>query len=222
MELRFDPSKEEFEALLDTQLAFVGLRLESVRAEVSEVYPILRRQFSRIRSRYFFDNESPVIRVAHNAQFTIFLYWLSREVIASGRKLDTDRIYTLLRVVSGVDIYYEVSLPALWGCDHPLGSVIGRAEFADDATFFFSQNCNTGNNNGVYPKVRGNLLMLPNSSLLGDTEVTGNVIMSNGACAIDAGKLSDCIVFGRSPELTTKPLTDARFRERNILVLPER
>lgn len=222
MELRFDPSREEFEEFLDTQLALVGLRLGSVRGEVSEVYPILKRQFSRIRSKYFSDDGAPVVRVANNAQYTIFLYWLSCKVFAAGRRIEADRIYALLRMVSGADIYYEVSLPELWGCDHPLGSVIGRAEFADDATFFFSQNCNTGNNDGIYPRVRGNLLMLPNSSLLGDTEVTGNVIMSNGACAIDAGKLSDCIVFGRSPELTIKPLSGARFRERNILMLPER
>lgn len=222
MELRFDPSREEFEEFLDAQLALVGLRLESVRLEVSEVYPILKRQFSRIRSAYFFDDGSPVIRLAHNAQYTIFLYWLSRAAFRRSGRLAADKIYALLRMVSSADLYYEVALPELWGCDHPLGSVVGRGQFDEGATFFFSQNCNIGNNGGVYPRVRGNLLMMPNSSLLGDTEITGNVILANGACAIDAGQLSDCIVFGRSPELLTKLLEASRFRELNILALPGR
>jgi serine O-acetyltransferase len=220
--LRFEPSRGEFEIFAGVQLGLVGLDLPAVAAEAEKVLARLERQFARIRSKYYIESGKPVLRLAHNAQFTVFLYWLSRELVASGRRVDADRIYALLRMVSGADIYYEVSLPDLWGCDHPLGSVIGRGTFAEDATFFFSQNCNIGNNGGAYPTVHGNLLMMPNSSLLGHMEVSGNVIMSNGACAIDAGKLSDCIVFGRSPDLITKPLEDARFRELNILKLPER
>ncbi len=53
--------------------------------------------------------------------------------------------------------------------------------------------------------------MMPNSSLLGDTEIEGRVILSNGACAMDARQLKDCIVFGRSPDLIIKPLSQAAF-----------
>ena len=115
-------------------------------------------------------------------------------------------------MVSSVDISYEVKLPALWGCDHPLASVIGRGEFDPGATFFFAQNCNIGNNRGVYPKIAGNLHMLPNSALLGDTSISGNVVLANGAYVIDGGELSDCIVFGREPELVIKPLSAERFQ----------
>jgi hypothetical protein len=40
-------------------------------------------------------------------------------------------------------------------------------------------------------------------------------VLASGACVIDAGELRDCIIFGRSPDLTIKPLTQARFDEIN-------
>lgn len=218
MELQFDPSRDEFEAFLDLQLGLVGLRLAQVSAEVAAVYPLLERQFACIRNKYYLEAGKPVVRLAQNAQYTIVLYLLSRALFAGGKRQQADRVYALLRMVSCVDLYYEVALPELWGCDHPLGSVIGRAAFGRSASLFFSQNCNIGNNRGIFPRIDGNLHMLPNSSLLGDTRVSGNVVLSNGTFVIDGGNLSDCIVFGRSPDLVVKPLSVERFQSRYPLL----
>jgi serine O-acetyltransferase len=213
MQLQFDPSRAEWEAFLDLQLKLVGASMAEFKGELDGVYASVAKIFSRTRNKYFLGGNAPVLRLAHNAQFTIFLYALSRAAFEKGSRVLADRLYALLRIVSSTDIYYEVNLPEIWGCDHPLASVIGRGDFSPDATFFFTQNCNIGNNRGIYPKVRGNLHMMPNSSLLGETEVHGNVVLSNGAFVIDAGKISDCMVFGRSPDLTMKPLSAERFQE---------
>ena len=218
MTLSFDPSREDFESLLGIQLGLVGLRLTDVAAELPAIYTRLGKLFSGMRNKYFRSESGPVLRNAHNAQFTIFLYELSRAVFDGGRRPQADRIYALLRMVSSVDLFYEVKLPERWGCDHPLGSVIGRGKFAPGSTLFFSQNCNIGNNRGVFPEISGNLHMTANSSLIGDTRVKGNVFLANGACALDAGDLSDCFVFGRSPNLTLKPLSPAEFKVRSAFV----
>jgi hypothetical protein len=60
--------------------------------------------------------------------------------------------------------------------------------------------------------------MYGNTTLLGRTRISGNVVLANGACAIDAGELRDCFVFGRSPHLIIKPLTQARFDEINAFL----
>lgn len=219
MTLRFSPNREEFEAYLDLQLRLVGLELNSVQSELESVYPQIEKQFARTLIKYYRDDEGPLLRLGHNAQYTIFLYHLARAAFVAGRPLVADRIYSLLRMVSSVDLFYEVAMPELWGCDHPLGSVIGRGEFAPQASIFFSQNCNIGNNHAVYPRISGHLLMLPNTSLLGNTQISGNVILSNGACAIDAGELDNCVVFGRSPELSIKPISAERFSEAYPLIV---
>jgi len=217
--LRFDPGRSEVEAYIDLQLRLVGLTIDDVMDELNPLYHSLARQFLSMRNRYFTDEGAAVFRLAHNVQLTIFLYKLSRGLFLAGRRLDADRVYSLLRIVSSVDLYYEVELPELWACDHPLGSVIGRGRFAREATLFFAQNCNVGNNRGTYPRIQGNLHMFANSSLLGDTGVSGNVVLANGACAVDAGVLSDCIVFGRSPELVIKPLSADGFREISLFAI---
>jgi serine O-acetyltransferase len=177
------------------------------------IYQRIEEQFSRIQNRYYRDGDTPVLRLGHNAQYTVLLYHLERSAFEAGRRGVADRVYALLRMVSAVDLYYEVALPKFWGCDHPLGSVIGRGKFESGSSLFFAQNCNIGNNSGVFPRISGNLYMLGNSSVLGSTHIRGNVVLANGACAIDAGELADCIVFGRSPNLSVKPITADRFRE---------
>ena len=213
MMLQFDPSQEEFDAFLDLQLRLVGLRLSDLSGEMQDIYQRVEEQFGRIRNKYYRSGDAPVLRLGHNAQYTILLYHMARSAFAGGRRGTADKIYSLLRMVSGVDLYYEVALPKFWGCDHPLGSVIGRGHFGKDASLFFSQNCNIGNNNEVLPRITGNLYMLANSSALGATHITGNVLLANGTCAIDAGELAECVVFGRSPNLSIKSITAARFRE---------
>lgn len=217
--LQFDPGQSEVETYIDAQLRLVGLAIDDVANELGPLYHSLARQFLSVRSRYFTNDGAAIFRLANNVQITIFLYKLSRGLFLAGRRLDADRVYSLLRIISSVDLYYEVELPELWACDHPIGSVIGRGRFAREATLFFAQNCNIGNNRGVYPRIGGNLHMFANSSLLGDTEVSGNVVLANGACAIDVGTLSDCVVFGRSPELVLKPLSADDFREISLFTV---
>lgn len=217
--LQFDPSQKEFEAYLDAQLRFVSCHIGDLSAELQSVYPRIERQFKRIRNKYFHNESGPILRVAHNAQYTIFLYQLARSAFENGTRQIADKIYSLLRIASSADLYYEVALPEVWSCDHPLGAVIGRGLFGRDATLFFSQNCNIGNNRGVYPKINGNLHMYSGSSLLGETQAYGNVVLSNGACAIDAGELRDCVVFGRSPGLVIKPLAHEQFIRLSPLAL---
>lgn len=211
--MQFYPSQSEFESFLDLQLGLVGLNASAVQDALQTTYSRIAAIFFRLRGKYFNDAKGPVLRVAHNAQYTIFLYELSRVVFKQGKRDKADKIYALLRMVSSVDLYYEVELPDLWGCDHPLGSVIGRGQFAPQSSLFFSQNCNIGNSRGAQPEIHGNLHMAGNAALLGKTYVSGNVFLANGACVIDGGSISDCLVFGRSPHLTIKPLSKEGFAD---------
>jgi len=213
MSLRFEPDSDAWEKFLDIQLGLVGANIRDCERELVKAYSLLARIFTRTKNKYFNDEGVPVLRLAHNAQLTIALYLLARLAFEGGRRELADRIYALLRMVSSADLYYEVELPEVWGCDHPLGSVIGRGKFSREATLFFTQNCNIGNNRGVFPSVSGNLHMLPNSSLLGDTQISGNVVLANGAYVIDGGALSNCMIFGRAPDLVIKRLSVERFKE---------
>ena len=113
-----------------------------------------------------------------------------------------DKIYALNRALSSADLYYEVELPDIFTFDHPLGAVMGRAEYAD--YFTFSQGCTVGNNNGVCPRFGKRVFMMSDSKVVGGCRIGDNVIIGANACIKDQDVPSNSIVFGESPNLVIK------------------
>jgi serine O-acetyltransferase len=113
-----------------------------------------------------------------------------------------DRVYYLNKALNGVDLYHEVELPEIFGLDHPLGSVMGRARYSD--FFFFSQSCTVGNSRGTYPQFGEEVLMLSGAKVLGNCDIGSHVILSANSYVKDTNIPSCSIVFGSSPDLVIK------------------
>ncbi|MDB6074366.1 MAG: transferase hexapeptide repeat containing protein, partial [Verrucomicrobiaceae bacterium] len=111
-----------------------------------------------------------------------------------------DRVYYLNKALNGMDLFYEVEMPAIFSLDHPVGSVLGRAVYGD--YFSFSQGCTVGNNRGVYPTLGTNVRMLSDSKVIGKCTIGDNVILSAGCYVKDTDVPSCSLVFGTSPNLT--------------------
>lgn len=86
--------------------------------------------------------------------------------------------------------------------DHPVGTVMGRANYSD--YFSFAQNCTVGNNNGIYPTIGSKVRMCANSMILGNCIIGNNVTLGANCCVKDETIESDTIVFGSSPNLIIK------------------
>lgn len=114
-----------------------------------------------------------------------------------------------------MDFFYEVKLPNIWGCEHPLGSIMGRARYSD--YFFFYQGCTVGGNNGYYPTIGHNVTMYSNSKILGDAHVGDNVILGANTYVKDEIIPDNSIVFGQSPNLVIK--RKGRNKKNNITYL---
>ena len=107
-----------------------------------------------------------------------------------------------------VDIFYAVDLPEVWGIEHPLGSVMGRAKYGD--RFFFYQGCTIGGNGTNYPELGHDVVMFSNSKVLGKSHIGNNVILSANSYVIDCDVPDDSIVFpsqngdGRCPKIVKR------------------
>lgn len=106
-----------------------------------------------------------------------------------------------------VDIFYQVELPITFGCEHPVGTVIGRAKIGSD--FYFYQNCTVGstaddNNNYIHPIIDNNVTMYANSAILGKCHVGDNVNIGPGTIIKNQDVPSNSTVFGVSPNLVIK------------------
>lgn len=158
-------------------------------------------------NKYYHKNGEVFFNPFHSAQYTIFLYLMSREVFKIGKNsLLADKIYYLNKALNCCDLFYEVELPEYFRLDHPLGSVMGRAIYGNG--FSFSQCCTVGNNNGIYPKIGENVKMCAYSSIIGNCHIGNNVIIGANSGIKDCDVPDNTIVFGQFPNNIFKPLKE--------------
>ena len=108
-----------------------------------------------------------------------------------------------------VDWFYAVKLPEYFWAEHPLGSIVGRAEIGD--YLFLYQGTTIGGNwkDGqlYYPVTGHHVLMYSDSKILGNSVVGNYVIISANTYVLDSIIPDNSIVFGQSPNLVFKQRT---------------
>lgn len=184
---------------------------ESINLAYPKVLDRLDKRFSHIKNKYYHSGEENVFNPLHVAQWTMFLYEIAHEISKSSDEDLCDIIYGISKAFSSADIFYGVDMPDIWFFDHPQGSVMGRAKYAD--YFSFSQGCTVGNNKGAYPILGKHVTMFSNSKILGDCHIGDHVIFSADSYILDADVPSYSIVFGRNPNIIIKSITSQRFNE---------
>jgi len=162
------------------------------------------RSFSASENKYYRRDGKVFFDPLHSSQYCIYLYFLSNELYKRGCERSAAKVYALNKALNAVDLFYAVSLPDIWSCDHPVGSVIGRAKFGDG--FFFGQNCTVGNNKNKYPTIGKNFKMMCGATLIGDSHVGDDVILSAHTYVKDEVIPSCSIVFGSPANRIIKPL----------------
>lgn len=159
--------------------------------------------FSHTTNKYYSKNGEVFFDPFHSGQYSIFLYYLSNTLWKkfNNNSLAT-RVYYLNKILNSVELYYEVNLPDIFSLDHPLGTVMGRAQYSNYIQF--SQNCTVGNNKGKYPRLGEKIIMFSGVTILGDSCIEGNCVISANSYIKDENIPLNSIVFGQSPNLIIK------------------
>ncbi|MEG0681860.1 MAG: transferase, partial [Eubacterium sp.] len=162
----------------------------------------LEKSFKVSANKYYKKNNEAFFSPYHSGQYAIFLFYLA-SLLHQNRKIEiATQVYYLNKIMNSVDWYFELNLPDIFGVEHPLGSVMGRARYSD--YFFFYQGCTVGGNKGKYPTIGKNVTMFSNSSILGESYVGEHVVISTGTLIKDENIPDYSLVFGQSPELIIK------------------
>ena len=215
--LVFSPSRQSFIDFLNARCRTVDIQPEQIDAVLTLALGKIEERFRHIKNKYYMDEGSPRLRVAHASQTVLLLYELSRsaklhtEFSEELRGELADKFYFLNVSQSSCDLMHDVVLPEKVFCEHPWGAVIGRAEFSRNASLMFMSQCNIGHNHDIQPRIAGKLLMMPGSAVLGKSELNGRVILSHGSLVVDFSNEEDCVVFGRHPHNIVKPLKDSTW-----------
>lgn len=206
-------NNEELLKHINRQMGNFFGEVEGISDYLDEALARTKKCFSMTKNKYYTDdNGEPEFSLYHSGQYSIFLYYLSNTIYKAGRsdKL-ADKIYYLNKILHSVDWFYAVDLPKYWGVEHPLSSVLGRAEYGDG--FFFYQGCTVGGNKGKYPKIGKNVILYSNASVLGDSSIGDNVLVATGTTIKDEDIPSNCLVFGQSPNLIIKLKSEEYLKE---------
>lgn len=156
--------------------------------------------FSRVRLKGFFANGEARFSHLHSDQYAIFLYYLANSAFRErpGHPV-ADKAYALNKALHALDAFYEVELPDVFAVQHPVGTVLGRANYSD--YFVCYHNCTVGANlENDYPSFGCGIVMYGGSRVIGKTAVGDNTFVSTGAIVIDGGALAaDSILHGIYP-----------------------
>lgn len=210
--MKCDYSNDFLLNMLNKQLLFFQINKEEVDLITGTFPEAIARVsycFSASTNKYYHREGHIFFNPFHSGQWCIFLYFLSNSLFHKNTiySITCDKIYYLNRMLNGVDLFYEVNLSDIFMLDHPLGSVIGRGTFGNH--FSFSQGCTVGNNKGIFPVIGQNVEMLANSTIIGNSNIGNNVIISANTYIKDQNIDANVIVFGLSPNLIIKPNRNA-------------
>jgi hypothetical protein len=159
--------------------------------------------FSHTKNKYYLCDGKTYFNPYQSAQYTIFLYFFANTISQDthNRSL-ADKLYYLNKIMNECDLYHEENLPNYFTLDHPVGSVMGRAEYGEG--FNFGQGCTVGNNRGIYSIIGQNVSTCANSSIIENCHIGNDVIIGANSGIKDEDIPDSCIVFGYSPNLIIK------------------
>lgn len=158
--------------------------------------------FSKINNKYFFNGVQSNFNHLNGDQYCMFLYLLSNTMYRNGLDVaNCSKIYLLNKALHGIDVYYEVELPAIFLFIHPLATVLGRANYSDYLLVY--QRCGVGSNKNVYPTLGKFLTLHPGSSILGESVISDGCSIAAESLVLDTSLERDSIYIGNPKKYFT-------------------
>jgi serine O-acetyltransferase len=203
--------KKKLKELLCKQLNNFFFLTKKEKDILEKTIPIvlykLKNCISASNNIYYKKNNIPYFNPYNSAHYSIFLYHFSNSIFkiyGNEYKNLASKIYYLNKCLNGLDVFYEVNLPKVFFLDHPVGTVLGRAQYGEN--FRFTQNCTVGNNKGRYPVIGKNVTMLAGSMILGNSKIGNYSVLAARSYVIDTNIPPFSVVFGSSPKLIIKKI----------------
>ena len=163
----------------------------------------------------FWDGKEVVFSPYMSVEWMNLLYRLSHVLYHNKANIAENQVNYLNKIMHSNDWFYEIDLPAHFHSEHPLGSVLGRAEYGD--YFFVYQGTTVGGNRKhgelYYPIIGRNVILFANAAVLGDTHIGNNVVISAGTYIINEDIPDNCIVFGKSPNIVIRNKNENEIKE---------
>ena len=185
---------------------------------INSAYERILTCFKGIDNKYYGEGNDVIFNHLHSDHYCSFLYLVSNSAYSDGDTHIATKVFLLNKYLHGLDLYFSVALPEVFMLVHPVGSVIGNAEYSNRLVIY--QNCSIGSvikgGKYIYPKFGENVILYSRTSVIGECNVGNNVIFGANSFVINADIPDNCLVTGSFPNLSIieKPALDLQFFRR--------
>ena len=189
---------------------------EAIHESIGEAIVSMNDNYCEMSSeRFYTKNGGLVFNPVYSVTWNIFLYRLSRILYLKGNQQEADCVYYLNKIMHSTDWFYQIELPKHFGAEHPIGSVLGKAKYGDYLFVYQGTTIGANRTGGklVHPILGNNVLLYTNATVLGKSVLGDNVIISADSYLLNENIPSNCIVYGKTPNIVIKKKDEKTIKE---------
>lgn len=189
---------------------------DSFAVEASEINELMAECVDRIKNcfkwinnKYYTNEEEIFFNHLQSDHYCAFIYLLSNTAYKQGNLPVATKLFLLNKYLHGLDLYFSVQLPEVFMLVHPVGSVIGNAQYGN---FFVAyQNCTIGSTfkdgKYIYPLFGDNVIMYARSAVIGSCHIESNVVIAANSFVLNSQVDANSVVTGNYPHLAISKRT---------------
>lgn len=152
----------------------------------------------------------------HTDMYATFLYFLSNCAVHHSELETASRAYALNKALHALDVMFEVELPEVFLLVHPVGTVLGRANYRGRLVVY--QSCTVGSNlDFERPTLEDGVALMPRSAVIGRSRIGANSFIGAGATVMNlevpAGSMVIQAADGTAIRASRRSVVDRYFRE---------
>ncbi len=154
--------------------------------------------FKHITIKYYNQDCFPQFNHLHSDHMATFLWFLSNTIWKDSNDLQlATKISYLNKILHSLDLFYFVEMPDIFLLVHPVGSVLGKAQYQN--YFAVYQNCTIGSSADTYPTFGEGTILYANSQIIGNCRISDNVVFGSNTFIINKNIPHDSLVLGHYP-----------------------
>ena len=161
--------------------------------------------FSHVALSYYEKDKSTYFNYLNADHYTVFIYYCSNIAYKMNDLKLASKLFYLNKILHTFHCMYDANLPEIFIVCHGVGTVLGKAKYSN--FFVVTQGCTVGANARLeYPELDEYVIMYPNSSILGKSKISRNVVCSNNSMVLNLNIKSNCTTTGQTPNVNTKKI----------------
>jgi serine O-acetyltransferase len=153
----------------------------------------------------------------HSDLYAQFVYFLSNTVWNNDQdKRAAIKLYYLNKTLHGLNCMYDTKLPDIFLLIHCIGTVLGKATYAD--YFVACHNVTVGSDKGNLPQMSKGVYMGPGSSIVGNCIINEFTHLTINSVVLDQNTEGSCVIIGSSPNFGSKKLNRNLIKEQYFIL----